>query len=225
MDRFNTPFGKMQLEEARKTVSAGYEAIYSFDKSEIAIARALPKSTPEESAYRKEAITIARDFAFAKKAAAKYYSNNIVEFDAGIFEKLFAKEDELAELLEATYQKLYRARDNKDKVAVDTCMNEVKSIKAQQKALEKDIKKATNDNSIYNRAAKPYINAKKLLAQSENYARFDEIAAMYEEAKVRNEKAMAEAAAEKERLDAEEKAYAEKLKAEKAAKKAEKKNK
>ena len=40
---------------------------------------------------------------------------DIVEFDAGIFEKLFAKEDELAELLEATYQKLYKARDNKDK--------------------------------------------------------------------------------------------------------------
>ncbi len=225
MNRFNTPFGKMQLEEARKTVSAGYEAIYSFDKSEVAVAKALPRSTPEEADYRKEAISRARDFVFAKKAAAKYYSNNIVEFDAGVFEKLFAKEDELAELLEATYQKLYKARDNKDKSAVDSYMSEVKSIKAQQKALEKEIKTATNDNSIYNRAAKPYINAKKLLAQSENYARFDEVAAMYEEAKLRNEKAMAEAVAEKERLEAEEKAYAEKIKAEKAAKKAEKKNK
>ena len=223
MDRFNTPFGRMQLEEARKTVSAGYEAIYNFNKSEVAVAKALPKSTPEEAAYRKEAISIAKDFVFAKKAAAKYYSNNIVEFDATVFEKLFAKEDELAERLEATYQKLYKARDNKDKSAVDACMAEVKSIKAQQKVLEKDIKTATNDNSIYNRAAKPYINAKKLLTQSENYARFDEIAAMYEDAKVRNEKAMAEAAEEKKRIEAEEKAYAEKIKAEKAAKKAEKK--
>ena len=222
MNRFNTTYGMIQLEEARKTVGAGYGAIYDFDRSELAVARALPSSTEEEKAYRKEAISKARDFINAKKAAAKYFSNNIVEFDASVFETLFAKEDELAELLEATYQKLYKARDNKDKDAVDSLMKEVKGIKAQQKALEADIKKATNDNSVYNRAAKPYINAKKLLVQSENYARFDEIAAMYEEAKIRNEKAMAEAAAEKARLDAEEKAYAEKLKAEKAAKKAEK---
>ena len=222
MNRFNTTYGKIQLEEARKTVNAGYGAIYDFDRSELAAARALPSLTEEEKAYRKEAISKARDFINAKKAAAKYFSNNIVEFDASVFETLFAKEDELAELLEATYQKLYKARDNKDKDAVDSLMKEVKDIKAQQKALEADIKKATNDNSVYNRAAKPYINAKKLLVQSENYARFDEIAAMYEEAKIRNEKAMAEAAAEKARLDAEEKAYAEKLKAEKAAKKAEK---
>lgn len=222
MNRFNTTYGMIQLEEARKTVGAGYGAIYDFDRSELAAAKALPSSTEEEKAYRKEAISKARDFINAKKAAAKYFSNNIVEFNASVFETLFAKEDELAELLEATYQKLYKARDNKDKDAVDSLMKEVKSIKAQQKALEADIKKATNDNSVYNRAAKPYINAKKLLVQSENYARFDEIAAMYEEAKIRNEKAMAEAAAEKARLDAEEKAYAEKLKAEKAAKKAEK---
>lgn len=222
MNRFNTTYGMIQLEEARKTVGAGYGAIYDFDRSELAAARALPSLTEEEKAYRKEAISKARDFINAKKAAAKYFSNNIVEFDASVFETLFAKEDELAELLEATYQKLYKARDNKDKDAVDSLMKEVKDIKAQQKALEADIKKATNDNSVYNRAAKPYINAKKLLVQSENYARFDEIAAMYEEAKIRNEKAMAEAAVEKARLDAEEKAYAEKLKAEKAAKKAEK---
>ena len=86
-------------------------------------------------------------------------------------------------------------------------------------ALEKDIKTATNDNSIYNRAAKPYINAKKLLTQSENYARFDEIAAMYDEAKLRHEQAQADAKAEADRIAAEEKAYGEKLKAEKAAKK------
>ena len=104
-------------------------------------------------------------------------------------------------------------------------MNEIKAIKAEQKALEAKIKQATNDNSVYNRAAKPYISAKNMLTQSENYSHLDEIASMYDEAKIRHEKAQAEAAAEAERIKAEEKAYGEKLKAEKAAKKAEKKNK
>lgn len=215
MNRFNTPFGKMGLEEARKTASAGYEAIYDYNASGVHEAKALPARTPEEKEYKKTAVSVAKDFVYAGKAAAKYFPNGIKEFDTSIFETLFDKEDKLAEDLEATYKKLYVARDRKDKPAVDKYMQAVKAIRAEQKNVENEIKKATNENSVYNRAAKPYINAKKLLTQSENYAKFDEIAAMYEEAKLRHEQAMIEEAAERERKEAEEKAYAEKLKAEK----------
>ncbi len=215
MNRFNTSFGRMGLEEARKTASLGYEAIYNYDVSGVREAKALRAATPEEKEYKKTAVSVAKDFVYAKKAAAKYFPNGIKEFDTSIFETLFDKEDKLAEDLEATYKKLYAARDRKDKPAVDKYMQAVKAIRAEQKNVENEIKKATNENSVYNRAAKPYINAKKLLTQSENYAKFDEIAAMYEDAKLRHEQAMIEEAAERERKEAEEKAYAEKLKAEK----------
>ena len=217
MNRFNTPFGMMELGEARKTASAGYEAIYNFDASELREVKNLPSATPEEKEFKKNAISRAKNFVYAKKAAAKYFPNGIKEFDTSIFETLFDKEDKLAEELEATYKKLYDARDRKDKPAIEKYMQAVKAIRAEQKVVENEIKKATNENSVYNRAAKPYINAKKLLTQSENYARFDEIAAMYEDAKLRHEQAMIEEAAERERREAEEKAYAEKIKAEKAA--------
>ncbi len=215
MNRFNTSFGRMGLEEARKTVSAGYEAIYNYDDSGVREAKALPAGTPEEKEYKKTAVSVAKDFVYAKKAAAKYFPNGIKEFDTGIFEVLFEKEDKLAEDLAATYEKLYDARDRKDKSRIEKYTQSVKAIKAEQKKVENEIKKATNDNSVYNRAAKPYINAKKLITQSENYAKFDEIAAMYEDAKLRHEQAMIEEAAERERKEAEEKAYAEKLRAEK----------
>ncbi len=213
MNRFNTPFGRMGLEEARKTVSLGYEAIYNYDNSGVREAKAIHAGTPEEKEYKKTVLSVAKDFVYAKKAAAKYFPNGIKEFDTSIFETLFDKEDKLAEELEATYKKLYAARDRKDKPAVEKYMQAVKAIRAEQKNVENEIKKATNENSVYNRAAKPYINAKKLLSQSENYAKFDEIAAMYEDAKLRHEQAMIEEAAERERREAEEKAYAEKIKA------------
>ncbi len=219
MDRFNTPNGKAQLAQARSNASAGFEAIYNYDASSLAEARALPSSTPEEKEYRKYSISVAKEFIDAKKAAAKYFSNNIVDFDISVFEKLFDKEDALDAELKETYQKLYKARDDKDKDSVSLYMAKIKEIKAEQKKTENEIKKATNDNSVYNRAARPVIKARKLVTQSENYARFDEIAAMYDEAKTRHEKAQAEAAAEAARIAEEEKAYAEKLKAEKAAKK------
>ena len=80
-------------------------------------------------------------------------------------------------------------------------------------------------HAYFARAAKPYLDAEKLIKQEENYKHFDDIAAMYEESKARKEQAEAEAEAKalKEKQEAE--AYAAQLKAEKAAKKAAKKNK
>ncbi len=69
------------------------------------------------------------------------------------------------------------------------------------------------------------MDAEKLIKQEENYGHFEEIAAMYEDAKLRDEQAKAEAAAAAEKLKQEEAALTAKLKAEKAAKKAAKKNK
>lgn len=222
MNRFNTVSGKIQLEEARVTALAGYSAIYEYNKADLKSVKALPDNTAEEKEYKKTAITVAKEFIDAQKAARKFFNNNIVEFDSSVFETLFNEEDTLAETLEETYQKLYKARDDKNKEEVNAYLNEIKDIKAKQKNLESLIKKATNENSIYNRAAKPVIKAKKLIEQSENYARYDEIAAMYDEAKARHEKSLADAALEIERKKESEKAYEAKLKAEKAAKKAKK---
>lgn len=219
MNRFNTPKGKAELELAKQTVSLGYEAIYSFDKSELASAKILPTGTAEEKEIRKAAISRAKSFLDAQKAAKKHFSNKIKEFDNEIFEKLFAQEDELAENLEETYKKLYAARDSKNKMEINIYTQKIKAIKAEQKALEKKLKQASNENSVYNRAARPCIAARKLITQSENYSRFDEIAAMYDEAKARHELAQLREAEEAARLEAEKKAYEEKLKAQKAAKK------
>lgn len=219
MNRFNTPAGKAELELAKKTASLGYEAIYSFEKSDLTNAKALPADTLDEKEYKKAAVSRAKTFLDAQKAAKKHFNNRIKEFDNGIFEKLFAQEDELAENLEETYQKLYAARDSKNKMEINIYTQKIKAIKAEQKELEKKLKQASNENSVYNRAARPCIAARKLISQSENYSRFDEIAAMYDEAKARHELAQKRAAEEAARLEAEKKAYEEKLKAQKAAKK------
>ena len=59
------------------------------------------------------------------------------------------------------------------------------SVKVERAKVRTKIKEATNANSLYHRAAKPWLDAKKLLIQEENYKHYDEIAAMYEEAKAR----------------------------------------
>ena len=219
MNRFNTTYGQIQLERARATASLGYDAIYNYNHSELMDAKALPKSTTEEKEFRKNAISVAKDFADAQKVAKKNFNNNIVEFDSSIFDKLFNREDDISAKIEDAYNNLYNAKDIKDKDAVARYKAEIKKLKKERSIVEKEIKNATTENSLYTRAARPVIKAQKLLIQAENYTKLEEIENLYEEAKARHEQAMETARLEAERVEAEKKAHAAKIRAEKAAKK------
>ena len=219
MARFDTTFGKIQLDQARKTASLGYDAIYNFDSSELANAKVLPTGTPEEKAFRKNAVSVAKDFVDAQKVAKKKFNNNIIEFDSSIFDKLFNREDDISAKIEEAYARLYKANDEKDKDAVAHIKAEIKELKKERSIIEKEIKNATTENSLYARGARPVIKAQKLLIQAENYTKLEEIESLYEEAKARHEQTMEDARIEAERVEAEKKAHAAKIRAEKAARK------
>ena len=219
MARFDTTFGKIQLDQARKTASLGYDAIYNFDSSELANAKVLPTGTPEEKAFRKNAVSVAKDFVDAQKVAKKKFNNNIIEFDSSIFDKLFNREDDISAKIEEAYARLYKANDEKDNDAIAHIKAEIKELKKERSIIEKEIKNATTENSLYARAARPVIKAQKLLIQAENYTKLEEIESLYEEAKARHEQTMEDARIEAERVEAEKKAHAAKIRAEKAARK------
>lgn len=219
MARFDTTFGKIQLDQARKTASLGYDAIYNFDSSELANAKALPTGTPEEKEFRKNAVSVAKDFVDAQKVAKKKFNNNIIEFDSSIFDKLFNREDDISAKIEEAYARLYKANDEKDSDAIAHIKAEIKELKKERSIIEKEIKNATTENSLYTRAARPVIKAQKLLIQAENYTKLEEIESLYEEAKARHEQTMEDARIEAERVEAEKKAHAAKIRAEKAARK------
>lgn len=97
---------------------------------------------------------------------------------------------------------------------------ELRNLMKEKHQIAEKIKKATNDASAFNRAAKPYLDAKKLLIQQENYSHYDEIKERYEESKARAKAQAAARLAADEREKAEKEAYAEKLRNErKSAKK------
>ena len=219
MARFDTTFGKIQLDQARKTASLGYDAIYNFDSSELANAKALPTGTAEEKEFRKNAVSVAKDFVDAQKVAKKKFNNNIIEFDSSIFDKLFNREDDISAKIEEAYARLYKANDEKDNDAIAHIKAEIKELKKERSIIEKEIKNATTENSLYARAARPVIKAQKLLIQAENYTKLEEIESLYEEAKARYEQTMEDARIEAERVEAEKKAHAAKIRAEKAARK------
>ena len=95
-------------------------------------------------------------------------------------------------------------------------------MQAKVKALNAETKAMSAEFAKFNRAAKPYLDARKLLTQAENYTHYDEISETYDIAKVRHEEAVRLAAEEKAAKEAAEKAHAAEIRAQRKAAKAKK---
>lgn len=219
LDKFSTDYYKAKLEAYTAVYNAGLEGLYNMKKedilSELSQAKALPKNNEEEKELRKFRIEIAKNKLSAHKAIVKHYKSlsEFVSPDYSILESIFEREDSLDEELKLLYLDKAQARKDKDSskiasidVAIATAKNEKKELRDREKA---EMDKHAN----FSGAAKPYLDAEKLIKEKANYEHFDEIAEQYEEAKAATEAQRLAQIEEQKRLD-EEKAAA------KAAKKA-----
>lgn len=229
LDKFSTPLFQYKLSVYRKVYAAGLQGVYNADmnviKQKLADARALPRTTKAEKELRSFAIEEARIEKRSRKTIDKYFKDpaEFVQPDFAVLESFYEKEDNCDEQLKAMYAELRIAKKAKDRARVETLKENIKETSAVRKAARADSKAEMEKHAYFSRAAKPYLDAEKLIKQEENYQHLDEITAMYDDAKARYEQELAEAEEQRKRLEAEEKAYAEKLKAEKAAKKHKKK--
>ncbi len=229
LDKFSTLVVQQEVEENKKVFAKGLDGLLSADiseiKAELKVAKALPKTTKEEKALRKIAIEIAKKKKSSYKAVKKYFSDGqeFIQPDFEILENFFDIEDECDDKLKVLNLDLHNSKKAKDAAKVNALKGKIKNIQAERDEARKNSKAEMDKHAYFNRAAKPFLDADKLLKQKENYSHFDEIAQIYDEAKARYEADLAEKQAEAERKKAEEKALDEKIKAEKAAKKAAKK--
>lgn len=185
MNKFSTLEVQEQVAVAKEIYAAGLANLVNVEPDVLHKARALPKNTEEEKLYRKAAIEEASARLTSKKLILKHYPNGLVEFDTAVLDNLFEKEDRLELELEASYKALFSAKESKDKDAIGQAKRNVQKAKVARAKVRTEIKEATDAHSLYHRAAKPWLEAKKLLTQEENYKHYDEIATMYEEAKAR----------------------------------------
>ena len=227
LDKFSTDIYKYQFNVQKNIYDAGLEGLKLMTlpeiKNELRDAKAMPKTTKDEKEIRKFAVEVARKKRSAFKALNKYFANEeLVHPDFAELDKLFDAEDECNDKLKELYLALKDAKSAKDGTA-KSIKTEIKDYEAKKKKIHKASKVEMDRHAYFARAAKPYLDAEKLVKQEENYKHFDEIAEMYDESKARHELAMAEAEATALREKEEADAYAAQLKAEKAAKKAEKK--
>lgn len=229
LDKFSTDFYKRQLAAYKKVYDDGLEGLKKADietiKTEYAAAKDLPKGTTEEKEFRKFAIEIARKKKQSKKYLAKYFPDGkgFEELDFSVIEELFNKEDACDDKLKALYLEESLAKKAKETGKVKEIKGEIKVLLVERKIARKDSKNEMDRHAYFNRAAKPYLDAQKLIRQEQNFGHFDEIASQYDEAKVRAEEARAAKIAEQEKIKREDDALKAEIKAKKAAKKEAKK--
>ncbi len=193
LNKFSTPAFKLAVTENTKVYSAGLNSLLGFDKdtikAEIAQARALPKTNTEEKETRKIAIEIAKKKMSSYKTIQKYFAGtgNLVAPDFETLEACFNNEDECDDKLKALYLELQSAKKEKNSAKAKELKSEIKTMQGKKKIAKKATKEETDKHAYFNRAAKVYLDAEKLIKQQENYSHLEEIFNMYDEAKQRVE--------------------------------------
>ena len=208
LNKFDTDAGKAQLAEAQKIYDSGLEGLYSLEIPSMKSAKSLPKSTEAEKELRRNAINRVRMIKDSKKVLANKYAGGIEKFDVKVFEQLFEKEDELDAQIKKAVNELRSAAKEKNKDAEKAANEKIKKLRKDREKIRRKIKSATDENSIYTRAAKPYIEAEKILRQRENYLHYEDIKAGYKESKMRHEEEIKRRNAEEEDLRAKRREYA-----------------
>lgn len=175
LNRFNTAAGKAELEFARTVAAAGINGASGELLPTMADLKDMPCKTREEKSLRKAKINRIKDIEEARKTAAKYFPNGIEKFDTKILDGLFEDERKAeTRLLElAKAMKAAKEEGRTDKII--PIREEMQAIRNEKSAIKKKIKAAVKLNSNYRRAAKPYLDAVKIIKQAENYANLDKI--------------------------------------------------
>ena len=193
LNKFSTPAYKLAVAENTKVYSAGLNSLLSLDedaiKAEIELAKSMSKATEEETETRKLAIEIAKKKMSSFKEIKKHFANtgDLVAPDFEVLETCFNNEDECDDKLKALYLDLQTAKKAKDLEKAKSIKSEIKALQAKKKAAKKATKEETDRHAYFNRAAKVYLDAEKLIKQQENYSHLDEIFKMFDEAKARVE--------------------------------------
>lgn len=228
LDKFKSENYIYQVKVYSEILENGLAGIVNANEAdlrrEIALAKAMPKNTQDEKEHRSFCIELAKKKLSAKKAFDKNYHSldEFVEPDMAELTEIFDRENELdAQIFELNTKKtqLRKSGDNESGAKINSLL---KNITAKRRELQKAEKAKMDEFAKFNRAAKPYIDARKLLLQQENYSHFEEIAALYDEAK---EKADAEDKEKQIVADLKRREQQEELEARKAAKAARKANK
>ncbi|MGN1349292.1 MAG: MFS transporter [Acutalibacteraceae bacterium] len=191
LDKFSTPSYAERIAVSKQLYDAGLEGIVNSDAKEIKEAmkeaKAMPKKTKAERDDRTFMVDLQRSRKNALKAYNKYFDgkDEFVQPDMAVLDSLFEKEDKCDEKLKALYEEKRQAKKDKNSADISRISAEIKETQQVRSEVRKSGEKEMDRHAYFARAAKPYLDSKKLLDQMENYSHLEDIISKYDAAKVR----------------------------------------
>lgn len=187
LDKFSEPSVIHRYSIYKTVYDEGLEGLRRLTatdaKSELSAARAMPKQTSEEKEIRKISIELARQKLSSVRQIAKNYRGEKFS-DPGLeqLEKYIAEEERLENEIKDLYAKKKDAKKGGNKALASEIEKKINEAKKNRAAASDSAKKETDRVAAFNRAAKPYFDAKKLVMQKSDFERFGEIEELYEKA-------------------------------------------
>ncbi len=188
--KFSTPVYTGLIPQWRTIYGKGLQGLLTMDKKEIAMeireAKAMPKSNKVEKEARSLALETAKKKKYALSMIRKHFSNDkaFEKPDYNIIQGYYEREDQIDVEMKELYQSLADAKKTKTPIDSASVKEKIKALKAERKLLKPLEKEESDKITNFTVAAKPYLDAQKMLVQMENYSHLDDVFAMYEEAKV-----------------------------------------
>ena len=185
LNKFSDPVYEEQADVWADIYAGGLEGIaasgYEEIKAELKKAKSLPKGTREEKELRRFRTELARDRLSAHRNYHRHFTapGAFVEPDMSDLTDLFDREDALNEKIAAQVKADSETRKQggkPDKSVIKGMTEEMKSIRRAEKEF-------SDNYARFNRAAKPWRDARRFLKMKENYSGRDALIARYEELK------------------------------------------
>lgn len=186
LDKFSTSSVIHKYGIYKTVYSGGIDGLKNLKadnvKQELSEARSMPKTTAEEKELRKISIELAKQKLSSVKQISKNYSeDNFCDPGLEKLENFIAEEDRLENEIKNLYEKKKQAKKNRNTKLSSEIENQINLCKKQRKKASADAKKETDIVAAFNRAAKPYFDAKRLVLQKANYEHFHDIEQLYDQ--------------------------------------------
>ena len=191
LDKFSSPVYSGLVPQWKAVYSSGLQGLLNMNmgeiNEEIRTAKAMPKTNSVEKEARALALETAKKKKYAYAMIKKHYANGekFEKPDYNIIQSYYEREDAIDVEMKALYQSLADAKKSGANVDKADAKAKIGELKAEKKSLKAKEKAESDRITNFSVAAKPYLDAEKMLVQMENYSHLDDIFSMYEEAKAK----------------------------------------
>lgn len=175
LDKYNTPEGIAELNEARMLTANGPESFLTAalpTKKEI---KKYPVQTQIQINCRRNALMRAENIETAKRIFGKYYKDGIEEYNTDFLDTLYETENEIQKSILEISDRIKTAKESGARELLPDLKCEFKALRLKKSAVQKQIKEEERKYSLYCRAVKPYIDACRIISQAKSYSKLDEL--------------------------------------------------